>query len=174
MLDAHSSSSPIERITTWWISVSSCRQRSASECTPVISSSWLSLKSVVMFGWVSAEPSATGCGVSASEPSARTRRLSFSMPRRRLASAPAAANADGPGYSRNADDTLPSIMPATHGSPEEKESLLREDRRLLGRLLGEVIRSQAGEAALERIERIRQTAVRFHREEGSRRSSSAS
>src|SRR5688572_11704129 len=54
-------------------------------------------------------------------------------------------------------------MPATHGSPEEKESLLREDRRLLGRLLGEVIRSQAGEAALERIERIRQTAVRFRR-----------
>ena len=35
-------------------------------------------------------------------------------------------------------------MPATHGSPEEKESLLREDRRRLGRLLGEVIRSQAG------------------------------
>ena len=89
MLEAHSSSSPIERITTWWISVSSCRQPSASECTPVISSSWLSLKSVVMFGWVSAEPSATGCGVSASEPSARTRRLSFSMPRRRLPSAPA-------------------------------------------------------------------------------------
>jgi phosphoenolpyruvate carboxylase len=57
-------------------------------------------------------------------------------------------------------------MPATHGSPEEKESLLREDRRLLGRLLGEVIRSQAGDAALERIERIRQTAVRFHREDG--------
>ena len=55
-------------------------------------------------------------------------------------------------------------MPATHGSPEEKESLLREDRRLLGRLLGEVIRSQAGDAALERIERIRQTAVRFRRD----------
>jgi phosphoenolpyruvate carboxylase len=49
---------------------------------------------------------------------------------------------------------------------EEKEHLLREDRRLLGRLLGEVIRSQAGEAELERIERIRQTAVRFRKEEG--------
>jgi phosphoenolpyruvate carboxylase len=55
-------------------------------------------------------------------------------------------------------------MPATHASPEEKESLLREDRRLLGRLLGEVIRGQAGDAALERIERIRQTAVRFRRD----------
>jgi phosphoenolpyruvate carboxylase len=59
-------------------------------------------------------------------------------------------------------------MSAPHDSPEEKESLLREDRRLLGRLLGEVIREQVGEAALERIERIRQTAVRFHREESSR------
>ena len=48
---------------------------------------------------------------------------------------------------------------------EEKELLLREDRRLLGRLLGEVIRSQAGATALERIERIRQTAVRFRKED---------
>jgi phosphoenolpyruvate carboxylase len=51
---------------------------------------------------------------------------------------------------------------------EEKEVQLREDRRLLGRLLGEVIREQVGEETLERIERIRQTAVRFHREESSR------
>jgi phosphoenolpyruvate carboxylase len=51
---------------------------------------------------------------------------------------------------------------------EEKELLLREDRRLLGRLLGEVIREQVGAEALERIERIRQTAVRFRREESSR------
>ena len=56
-----------------------------------------------------------------------------------------------------ADDTLPFV--------EEKELLLREDRRLLGRLLGEVIREQVGEEALERIERIRQTAVKFRREE---------
>src|SRR5687767_14055156 len=50
-------------------------------------------------------------------------------------------------------------------SADEKESLLREDRRLLGRLLGEVIREQVGEGALERIERIRQTAVRFRKED---------
>jgi len=48
---------------------------------------------------------------------------------------------------------------------DEKEQLLREDRRLLGRLLGEVIRSQAGAEALERIERIRQSAVSFRRAE---------
>ena len=47
---------------------------------------------------------------------------------------------------------------------DDKENLLREDRRLLGRLLGEVIRAQAGEQALSRIERIRQAAVAFRRE----------
>jgi phosphoenolpyruvate carboxylase len=46
-----------------------------------------------------------------------------------------------------------------------EETQLREDRRLLGRLLGEVIGEQAGAATLERIERIRQTAVRFRRRE---------
>jgi phosphoenolpyruvate carboxylase len=54
-----------------------------------------------------------------------------------------------------------------HTAREEigEELQLREDRRLLGRLLGEVIGEQAGNATLERIERIRQTAVRFRRRE---------
>jgi phosphoenolpyruvate carboxylase len=46
---------------------------------------------------------------------------------------------------------------------DDKESLLREDRRLLGRLLGEVIRQQAGAETLELVERIRQTAVSFRK-----------
>src|SRR5712692_4559939 len=50
-------------------------------------------------------------------------------------------------------------------SPEAKEEALRDDRRLLGRLLGEVIREQVGAAMLERIERIRQAAVGFRRAE---------
>jgi phosphoenolpyruvate carboxylase len=45
------------------------------------------------------------------------------------------------------------------------EQSLRENRRLLGRLLGEVIAEQAGDEVLARIERIRQTAVRFRRRE---------
>ncbi len=48
-------------------------------------------------------------------------------------------------------------------SGEEKEQLLREDRRLLGRLLGDVIGEQVGAATRERIETIRQTAVHFRR-----------
>jgi len=60
---------------------SSSRHASTLLCTPVISSISASLKSVVMCGCLSAEPSAAGCGVSASAPSGRTRRDSFSIPR---------------------------------------------------------------------------------------------
>jgi len=45
------------------------------------------------------------------------------------------------------------------------EEALREDRRLLGRLLGDVVREQAGAAVFDTIERIRQTAVGFRRAE---------
>jgi len=45
------------------------------------------------------------------------------------------------------------------------EARLREDRRLLGRLLGDVVREQAGAAVFDTIERIRQTAVGFRRAE---------
>jgi phosphoenolpyruvate carboxylase len=48
---------------------------------------------------------------------------------------------------------------------EDKELPLREDRRLLGRLLGEVIGAQVGEAARNRVEAVRQSAVRFRRGE---------
>ena len=47
----------------------------------------------------------------------------------------------------------------------DKEERLREDRRLLGRLLGDVIAEQVGADTRSRIERIRQTAVRFRRAE---------
>ncbi len=60
---------------------SSSRHASTSVCTPVISSISASLKSVVMCGCLSAEPSDAGCGVSASAPSGRTRSDSFSIPR---------------------------------------------------------------------------------------------
>src|SRR5947207_11593732 len=55
-------------------------------------------------------------------------------------------------------------MAAVPTPADDKENLLREDRRLLGRLLGEVIRDQSGADALERIERIRQAAVGFRKE----------
>ena len=48
---------------------------------------------------------------------------------------------------------------------EDKDLALREDIRLLGRILGDTIRDQAGEAVFDTVESIRQNAVRFHRDE---------
>jgi phosphoenolpyruvate carboxylase len=47
----------------------------------------------------------------------------------------------------------------------EKDFPLRDDIRLLGRILGDTIREQEGEATFEIVERIRQTSIRFHRDE---------
>ena len=43
----------------------------------------------------------------------------------------------------------------------DKDRPLVEDIRLLGRLLGDVIREQAGQAAFDLIEQIRQLSVAF-------------
>ena len=54
---------------------------------------------------------------------------------------------------------------AVAGKPmTEKDAPLKEDIRLLGRLLGNVLREQEGEAVFHVVETIRQTAVRFRRE----------
>jgi phosphoenolpyruvate carboxylase len=47
----------------------------------------------------------------------------------------------------------------------DKDAPLKEDIRLLGRVLGDVLRDQEGEAVFDVIEKIRQTAVRFRRED---------
>ncbi len=47
----------------------------------------------------------------------------------------------------------------------DKDAPLREDIRLLGRLLGDTVRDQQGEASFALIERIRQTSVRFRRDD---------
>src|SRR5471030_1432892 len=47
---------------------------------------------------------------------------------------------------------------------EDKDTPLRYDIRLLGRILGETIRTQDGGQTFELVERIRQTALRFHRD----------
>ncbi|MGN6389578.1 MAG: phosphoenolpyruvate carboxylase, partial [Burkholderiaceae bacterium] len=49
-------------------------------------------------------------------------------------------------------------------SAEDKDAPLKEDIRLLGRLLGDVLRNQEGEAVFGVVETIRQTAVRFRRD----------
>ncbi|GHD55185.1 phosphoenolpyruvate carboxylase [Thalassobaculum fulvum] len=56
------------------------------------------------------------------------------------------------------------MEPVILGDGAEKDSPLRYDIRLLGRILGETIRAQEGEAAFDMVERIRQTSIGFHRE----------
>src|SRR5258708_17088035 len=46
----------------------------------------------------------------------------------------------------------------------DKDAPLRYDIRLLGRILGDTVRAQEGEQVFDVIERIRQTALRFHRD----------
>ena len=48
---------------------------------------------------------------------------------------------------------------------EDKDLPLREDIRLLGRILGDTIREQSGEAVFGIVEQIRQNSVRFRRDE---------
>jgi phosphoenolpyruvate carboxylase len=57
----------------------------------------------------------------------------------------------------------PEMLVSPGGEEVEKDASLREDIRLLGRLLGDVLREQEGEAMFNLVESIRQTAVRFRR-----------
>lgn len=57
------------------------------------------------------------------------------------------------------ETTAPDVPPVT-----DKDAPLKEDIRLLGRLLGDVLRNQEGDAVFDVVETIRQTAVRFRRE----------
>ena len=59
---------------------------------------------------------------------------------------------------RTATEAPPAIA-----RPADKDRPLMEDIRLLGRLLGDVIREQEGKAAFELIEQIRQLSVAFRR-----------
>ena len=66
----------------------------------------------------------------------------------------------------------PQIMPSdpdarTNRSDEaqaiEEDARLRNDIRLLGRILGDTVRDQEGADVFDLVERIRQTSIRFHR-----------
>jgi len=61
-------------------------------------------------------------------------------------------------------DTAAGIRTSDAGGIPDKDLPLRYDTRLLGRILGETVRAQEGEAVFELVERVRQTGVRFHRD----------
>src|SRR5713226_262025 len=79
---------------------------------------------------------------------------------------------------RHTGASRPATMPAMLGSEAgeisgsslhfgeaDKDRPLREDTRLLGRILGDTVRQQQGERVFDIIERIRQTSIRFRRDE---------
>ena len=56
------------------------------------------------------------------------------------------------------------IQELTPRSSDEKDVPLREDIRLLGRILGDTVREQEGEEVFELVEQIRRASIRFHRD----------
>jgi phosphoenolpyruvate carboxylase len=62
------------------------------------------------------------------------------------------------------------MMPLSRaGQPEADaaalDARLRDDIRLLGRILGDTVRDQEGPEVFDLVERIRQTSIRFHRDD---------
>ncbi len=62
-------------------------------------------------------------------------------------------------------DQEPAANRGDDVAAQEADARLREDIRLLGRILGDTVRDQEGEAVFDLVERIRQTSIRFHRDE---------
>jgi phosphoenolpyruvate carboxylase len=56
------------------------------------------------------------------------------------------------------------IVDPVHAEGLDKDLPLREDIRLLGRILGDTVREQEGGAIFDIVERVRQTSIRFHRD----------
>jgi phosphoenolpyruvate carboxylase len=68
----------------------------------------------------------------------------------------------------------PQIMPSDtelrsnrteEASAQEEDARLRNDIRLLGRILGDTVRDQEGAGVFDLVERVRQTSIRFHRDD---------
>jgi phosphoenolpyruvate carboxylase len=60
-----------------------------------------------------------------------------------------------------AEDQAARLVELTSDEPDVKEAPLRRDVRSLGRLLGEVLKEQAGEALFNAVEEIRQLAIEY-------------
>src|SRR3954452_22886555 len=63
------------------------------------------------------------------------------------------------------NNTCPMVTAMNQLQVPDKDLPLRDDIRLLGRILGDTVHSEEGEAVFEIIEHVRQTSIRFHRDE---------
>lgn len=71
---------------------------------------------------------------------------------------------DSAAAAKNAAHSNTPLAPPRLTAVDDKDAPLIHDIRLLGRLLGEIIRDQEGEAVFAIVERVRQLSVRLHRE----------
>ncbi|PMS14843.1 phosphoenolpyruvate carboxylase [Trinickia dabaoshanensis] len=94
--------------------------------------------------------------------SARTARRNDASPRSSKKKSAALAAA-APAATSRADGATPPKAAAR--GREDKDQPLFQDIRYLGRLLGDVVREQEGDAVFDVVETIRQNAVKFRRED---------
>src|SRR5260370_37408032 len=59
---------------------------------------------------------------------------------------------------------MPPEIPPLESRDADKDLPLRNDIRLLGRILGDTVREQEGSGVFDIVERIRQSSIRFHRD----------
>src|ERR1700709_2064385 len=64
---------------------------------------------------------------------------------------------------------MSNVLAFDPAAEAEKDAPLREDIRLLGRLLGDTVREQEGGETFDVVERIRKASIRFHRDNGAGR-----
>ena len=95
--------------------------------------------------------------------SARTTRRNDASPRSSKKQSAALASAS-PAGSVRANGAAAPAKAAPRGR-EDKDQPLFQDIRYLGRLLGDVVREQEGDAVFDVVETIRQNAVKFRRED---------
>ncbi|RDU96571.1 phosphoenolpyruvate carboxylase [Trinickia dinghuensis] len=96
--------------------------------------------------------------------SARTARRNDASPRSSKKQSAALAGAS-PAASASARATGAAPAKTAARGREDKDQPLFQDIRYLGRLLGDVVREQEGDAVFDVVETIRQNAVKFRRED---------
>lgn len=68
-------------------------------------------------------------------------------------------------YEAKQSDIRDAKFRGSDPAASDDDALLRADIRRLGRILGDTVRDQEGADVFDLVERIRQTSIRFHRDD---------
>ncbi|NIF67925.1 phosphoenolpyruvate carboxylase, partial [Burkholderia sp. Cy-647] len=109
---------------------------------------------------------ASPAGPVTTKPARKTASKAAAKPETKQASAATTKPAAPATSTRSTTSPKRAAAPKTNGrTREDKDLPLFEDIRYLGRLLGDVVREQEGDAVFQVVETIRQHAVKFRRED---------